>query len=109
MAMGTRTPTRMGTRIQTVALKRHQDNVSTVPRRIVCLCRNRIEVEDAKMRMEKTEAGLEIVDAAGGKLVPGDRLVAVNGRSMEGAGVERAAFLLHNSGNLLNFIISRAA
>ena len=108
MAMGTRTPTRMGTRIQTVALKRHQDNVSTVPRRIVCLCLNRIEVEDARMRMEKTDSGLEIVDAAGGKLVPGDRLVAVNGRSMEGAGVERATFLLHNSGNLLNFIISRA-
>jgi len=107
MAMGTRTPTRMGTRIQTVALKRHQDNVSNIPRRIVCICLSRTEVEEAKLRMEKTESGLEIIDAMGGKLVAGDRLVAVNGRSMEGAGVERATFLLHNSGNLLNFIISR--
>ena len=97
----------MGTRIQTVALKRHQDNVSNIPRRIVCICLSRAEVEEAKLRMEKTESGLEITDAMGGKLVAGDRLVAVNGRSMEGAGVERATFLLHNSGNLLNFIISR--
>ena len=107
MAMGTRTPTRMGTRIQPVTIKRHQDT-AMVPRRIVCICLSRNEVEEATMKIEKTEVGLEILEASGGKLVPGDRLVAVNGRSMEGAGVERAGFLLHNSGHLLNFIISRA-
>ena len=106
MAMGTRTPTRMGTRVQPVAMKKPQEAV-VVPRRIVCLCLSRAEVEEAAMQVEKSEAGLEIVEAIGGKLVPGDRLVAVNGRSMEGAGVERANYLIHNSGHLLNFILSR--
>ena len=89
-------------------LQRHQDTGAIVPRRIVCLCLSRAEVEEANMRLEKVEAGLEVVEAGGGKLVAGDRLVAVNGRSMEGAGVDRAAFLLNNSGDLLNFILSRA-
>ena len=79
-----------------MALKRHQDNVSNIPRRIVCICLSRIEVEEAKLRMEKTESGLEIIDAMGGKLVAGDRLVAVNGRSMEGAGVEGSQMKLED-------------
>jgi hypothetical protein len=106
--MGRRTPTQMGTRVATTVMQRHQDTGAVVPRRIVCLCLSRAEVEEANMRMEKLEAGLEVVEAVGGKLVACDRLLAVNGRSMEGAGVDRAAFLLNNSGDLLNFILSRA-
>ena len=98
----------MGTKVAPTALQRHHDTGAVVPRRIVCLCLSRAEMEEANMRMEKVEAGLEVVEAGGGKLVAGDRLVAVNGRSMEGAGVDRAAFLLNNSGDLLNFILSRA-
>ena len=98
----------MGTNVAPTMPQRHQDTQAIVTRRIVCLCLSRAEVEKANMRLEKGEAGLEVLEAGGGKLVAGDRLVAVNGRSMEGAGVDRAAFLLNNSGDLLNFILSRA-
>ena len=98
----------MGTKIAPTMQQRPQDAGAIIPRRIVCLCLSRAEVEEANMRMEKVEDGLEVVEVGGGKLVAGDRLVAVNGRSMEGAGVDRAAFLLNNSGDLLNFILSRA-
>merc|ERR1711881_806615 len=76
--MGTRTPTRMGTRVQSVSVRKQADLV-VVPRNIVCSTLTREEVGEAHVRLgqRQTHGGLEVLETEknGLNLVPGDRIL----------------------------------
>ena len=100
-----RTPIKMGTR--SIAVGSAQKK-TTKERKIVCLALPRKEM--LTYDVCKTDAGIYvrlIGKHDSPKLMNGDRIVAVNGRSLEGCSLEKANFLLGNSGHLVNLILSR--
>jgi len=104
-ACARRTPIRMGTRsiAPTSAPKKMLKE-----RRIVCLAIPRKEM--LTYDICKTDSGIFakcLEKHKNPKLLSGDRIVAVNGRSLEGCSLEKANFLLGNTGHLVNLILSR--
>jgi len=100
-----RTPIKMGTR--SIAQGSAHKKI-TKERKIVCLALPRKEM--LTYDICKTDSGIfakSLEKHKNPKLLEGDRIVAVNGRSLEGCSLEKANFLLANTGHLVNLILSR--
>jgi len=100
-------PVIMGT---TTLKRRRLISVTPETNKIVCVSMNRKEVLANNIVLRKTEDGMFIdtlADKSKNKLMPGDRIVAVNGRTLGDCSLEKAYFILANSDHLLNFILSR--
>jgi len=100
-------PVIMGT---TTLKRRRLISVTPNTNKIVCVSINREEFLAQKIILRKSEAGL-FIDTMGdrgrGKLMSGDRIVAVNGRALDDCSLEKAYFILLTSDHLMNFILSR--
>ena len=100
----TRTPVRMGTRTLL------QSNSSQLEKKIVCITLSRAEYLSLNLVLRRRYEGVFIEStehATTCKVFPGDRVVAVNGTSLEGCSLERAYFLFNSSQHLVNIIVSR--
>ena len=85
--------------------------VGTLKRKqIVCVSMQRKDVLALAIVLRKTDDGV-FVDSMekviNSKLITGDKIVAVNGRSLEGCSLEKANYILTSSGHLVNLILKR--
>ena len=102
-----RTPVRMG--VRSVASSKHP---APVPG-------ERKIFYTTALRSDFTYFGIKLLASSGGvyietvalrdncKFLPGDRILAINGMSLENCGLDKAEHLLEASGQFVNFIISR--
>ena len=95
----------------TSTLKRRRlISVTPTANKIVCVSLNRKEVLASNIVLRKSEEGVfidTVADQGTSKLLPGDRIVAVNGRALEESSLEKSYLILSNSDHLINFILSR--
>ena len=85
--------------------------IGTLKRKqIVCVSMERKDFLALSKGLRKTVDGVYIDDmekVINGKLTTGDRIVAVNGRSLEVCNLEKANYKMKNSGHLVNIILIR--
>ena len=96
----------------TTTLKRKMtNNFETEPaKKIACVSLTKMEFLSLKVNFCKTEENIfidQISNQAKKKLLKGDKVVAVNGKTLENVSLEKANFIIANSGHLLNFILQR--
>ena len=85
-------------------------NIEAEPKRIVCVSMSKMEYLALKIKLCKKEESL-FVDSLQNqmrkKMLIGDKIIAVNGKTLEGCSLEKTNFIISNSGHLLNFILQR--
>ena len=85
-----------------------EKNISS--KKIVCVSMSKMEYLATKMVLCKKEESIyveKIVQQSKRKIFPGDKIIAVNGKTLENTSIDKSSFLIANSGHLLNFILQR--
>ena len=85
-----------------------EKNISS--KKIVCVSMSKMEYLAMKMVLCKKEESIhvdKIVQQSKRKIFPGDKIIAVNGKTLENTSIDKSSFLIANSGHLLNFILQR--
>ena len=70
----------------------------------------KMEFLSLKVSFNKSEENIfidQVSNQTKKKLIKGDKVVAVNGKTLENCSLEKANFIIANSGHLLNFILQR--
>ena len=109
-----RTPVRMG--VKSVTCKANSQNYN--PTRIPCPERKIFYTTALRSDFQYFGVSLKVLQSSlyvesvgmqedNCKFVTGDRILAINGISLENCNMEKADSLLENSGHFVNFIISR--
>ena len=104
--MGTTTLKRKLT--TTATAERENNNIAS--KKIVCVSMSKMEYLAMNMVLCKKEESIhvdQIVQQSKKKIFPGDKIIAVNGKTLENTSIEKSSFLIANSGHLLNFILQR--
>ena len=87
------------------------NNFETEPaKKIACVSLTKMEFLSLKVNFCETKENIfidQISNQAKKKLLKGDKVVAVNGKTLENVSLEKANFIVANSGHLLNFILQR--
>ena len=96
----------------TTTLKRKMTNnfESEQSKKIVCVSLSKMEYLSLKVGLTKSEDNITIeklINQPKKKLLIGDKIIAVNGKTLENISLEKANFIISNSGHLLNFILQR--
>ena len=96
----------------TTTLKRKMtNNFETEPsKKIACVSMTKMEFLSLKVSFNKSEENIfidQVYNQTKKKLIKGDKVVAVNGKTLENCSLEKANFIIANSGHLLNFILQR--
>ena len=110
--LGSRQGPVMGTttlkRKMTTTAERENNNIAS--KKIVCVSMSKMEYLAMNMVLCKREESIhvdQIVHQSKKKIFPGDKIIAVNGKTLENTSIEKSSFLIANSGHLLNFILQR--
>ena len=108
---------RHGPVMGTTTLKRkmtstgEKENNNIASKKIVCVSMSKMEYLAMKMVLRRREESIyvdKIVHQSMKKIFPGDKIIAVNGKTLENTSIEKSTFLIANSGHLLNFILQRS-
>ena len=92
----------------TTTAEKENNNISS--KKIVCVSMSKMEYLAMNMVLCKREESIhveKIVQQSKKKIFPGDKIIAVNGKTLEDTSIEKSNFLIANSGHLLNFILQR--
>ena len=113
---GTHAPRQGPVIMGTSTLKRKRSNNNEVggqeaSKKIVCVSMSKMELLSLKMEMTRREENIFIdsilFQQSKKKLLIGDKIIAVNGKTLEKCSLEKANFIVANAGHLINFILQR--